>query len=222
MLLIDYRTYVPHAFLGFLFSVDDGTVCRTNRRIEPLLAGAFRIPERTVELSRDEIRELFFDATERPTNRPGRGQRAFDSGKKKRHTIKHQVVIVRKKKTPGRGRKPRRLRIASVSKSFAGSTHDERVYDRAGVEVPAGVPAGGDTADLGTGMETPTRKPRGKELTGRQKRENRRISRRRTVVEHGIGTTKIWRIAADRYRNPRRHTLMFKNVAGLHNRMFAA
>ena len=72
-------------------------------------------------------------------------------------------------------------------------------------------------------METPTRKPRGKELTGRQKRENRRISRRRTVVEHGIGTTKIWRIAADRYRNPRRrHTLMFKNVAGLHKRMFAA
>ena len=31
---------------------------------------------------------------------------------------------------------------------------------------------------------------------------------------------KIWRIAAD--RNPRRqHTLMFENVAGLHNRMFA-
>ena len=122
MLLIDYRTYVPHAFLGFLFGVDDGTVCRTNRRIEPLLAGVFRMPERTVELSRDEIRELFFDATERPTNRPGRGQRAFYSGKKKRHTIKHQVVIVRKKKTPGRGRKPRRLRIASVSKSFAGSS----------------------------------------------------------------------------------------------------
>ena len=222
MLLIYYRTYVPHAFLGFLFGVDDSTVCRTNRRIEPLLAGVFRIPERKVELSRDEIRELFFDATERPTNRPERGQRAFDSGKKKRHTIKHQVVVVRKKKTSGPGRKPRRLRIACVSKSFAGSTHDKRVYDRAGVQIPAGVPAGGDTAYLGTGMATPTRKPKGKELTTRQKRGNRRISRRRIVVEHGIGKMKIWRIAADRYRNPRRrHTLMFKNVAGLHNRMFA-
>ena len=222
MLLIYYRTYVPHAFLGFLFGVDDSTVCRTNRRIEPLLAGVFRIPERKVELSRDEIRELFFDATERPTNRPERGQRAFYSGKKKRHTIEHQVVVVRKKKKPGPGRKPRRLRIACVSKSFAGSTHDERVYDRAGVEIPAGVPAGGDTADLGTGMETPARKPRGKALTARQKRGNRRISRRRIVVEHGIGKMKFWRIAADRYRNPRRrHTLMFENVAGLHNRMFA-
>ncbi len=223
MLLIYYRTYVPHAFLGFLFGIDDSTVCRSNRRIEPLLAGVFRIPERKVELSPDEIRELFFDATERPTNRPERGQKAYYSGKKKRHTIKHQVVVVRKKKTPGRGQKPRRLRIACVSKSFAGSAHDKRVYDRAGVVIPAGVPACGDTAYLGTGMETPTRKPRGKELTGRQKRGNRRVSRRRIVVEHGIGKMKIWRIAADKYRNPRRrHTLMFKNVAGLHNRMFAA
>ena len=222
MLLIYYRTYVPHTFLGFLFGVDDSTVCRNNRRIEPLLAGIFRIPERKVELSQDEIQELFFDATERPTNRPEQGQRAYYSGKKKRHTIKHQVVVVKKKKKTGRGQKPRRLRIACVSKSFAGSTHDKRVYDRTGVTTPKGVPVCGDTAYQGTGMETPTRKPKGKELTARQKRGNRRISRRRIVVEHGIGKMKIWRIAADRYRNPRRrHTLMFKNIAGLHNRMFA-
>jgi hypothetical protein len=32
----------------------------------------------------------------------------------------------------------------------------------------------------------------------------------------------VWRIAAERYRNPRRRrTLIMKNVAGLHNRMFA-
>jgi len=42
------------------------------------------------------------------------------------------------------------------------------------------------------------------------------------VVEHGIGKMKVWRIAAERYRNPRRcHTLMMKNIAGLHNLMFA-
>ena len=222
-----YRRQVTHTrglatALGFAFGVDDSTVCRASRRVEPLLAGVFRIPERKVELSHDEIRELFFDATERPTNRPGRGQRAFDSGKK-RHAIERQVVVVRKKKKkPGRGRKPRRLRVACVSRSFAGSTHDKRVYDRAGVEAPEGVPACGDTAHLGTGMETPAHKPEGKELTARQKRGNRRGSRRRIVVEHGIGTMKIWRIAADGYRNPRRrHTLMFKNVAGLHDRMFA-
>ena len=44
----------------------------------------------------------------------------------------------------------------------------------------------------------------------------------RVAVEHGIGKMKIWRIAAERYRNPlRRHTLIIKNVAGLHNMVFA-
>src|SRR5258708_6006530 len=69
VLLIYYRTYVSHVFLAFLFAVDDATVCRTLRRIEPLLAGLFRIPERRVELRPDEIRALFFDGTERPTRR---------------------------------------------------------------------------------------------------------------------------------------------------------
>jgi hypothetical protein len=48
------------------------------------------------------------------------------------------------------------------------------------------------------------------------------VSRRRIVVEHGIGKMKAWRIAAERSRNPRRrHTLRTKNVAGLRNLMFA-
>ena len=81
VLLIYYRTYVPHAFLGFLFALDDSNVSRSNRRTEPLLAGVFRIPERKVVLAPDEVRELFFDTTERPTHRPARGQKRFDSGK---------------------------------------------------------------------------------------------------------------------------------------------
>ena len=51
---------------------------------------------------------------------------------------------------------------------------------------------------------------------------NRRLSRRRIAAEHGIGKMKVWRIAGERYRNPvRRHTLVIKNVAGLHNLMFS-
>src|SRR5215207_9519735 len=59
MLLIYYRTYVPHTFLGFPFGLDDSNVSRGIRRLEPLLAGIFRIPERKTELGQDEIRELF-------------------------------------------------------------------------------------------------------------------------------------------------------------------
>lgn len=68
----------------------------------------------------------------------------------------------------------------------------------------------------------PQKKPKGGELTERQKLSNRRFSSERVVVEHGIGKMKIWRMAAERFRNkPRTHTVMLKNVAGLHNLMFA-
>ncbi len=99
MLLIYYRTYTTHAFLGFLFGVDDSAVGRNINPLQPLLAGIFRIPERRVTLDPEDIRELFFDATERPTRRPAVGQREYYSGKKKRHTIKTQVVVVRRRTT---------------------------------------------------------------------------------------------------------------------------
>lgn len=223
MLLIYYRIYVTHAFLGFLFGLDDSAIGRNINPLQPLLAGIFRIPERRVELTEDEIRELFFDATERPTRRPEHGQRAYYSGKKKRHTLKTQVVVVRRKKPPGPGaEKPRRVRIAAVSPTFPGKVHDKKVYDATRVVGPPGVKGTGDTGYVGTALETPTKKPPGGQLTARQKAGNRRVSRRRIVAEHGIGKMKVWRIAAERYRNPvNRQTLIMQNVAGLHNLMFA-
>jgi hypothetical protein len=222
MLLIYYRTYVTHAFLGFLFSIDDSAVGRNINPLGPLLAGIFRIPERRVELTEEEIRELFFDATERPTCRPKRGQRAFYSGKKRRHTITTQVVVVRRRKQPGPGAKPRGVRIAAVSAAFPGKVHDKKVYDATRVVCPPGAKRTGDTGYIGTGLETPAKRPPGGALSDRQKAGNRRLSRRRIAAEHGIGKMKVWRIAAERYRNPvSRHTLIMKNVAGLHNLMFA-
>jgi hypothetical protein len=136
------------------------------------------------------------------------------------------VVVVRKKKRPGRRRaghkQKRRLRIAAVSPTSPGKVHDKKVYDRTRVLVPAGVAAYGDSGYQGTALQTPTKRKPGRALTGRQKRGNRRHSRKRIAAEHGIGKMKLWRIAAERYRNPRRrHTLTLKNVAGLHNLMFS-
>src|SRR3954452_10631396 len=176
MLLIYYRTYTTHAFLGFLVGVDDSAVRRNITPLQPLLAGIFRIPGRRVKLDPEDIRELFFDATERPTRRPGRGQREFYSGKKKRHTIKAQVVVVRRTKPPGPGAKPRRVRIAAVGESAPGRVHDKKVDDRARVVGPRDAKRTGDTAYLGTGLVTPTRKPRGGALKDRQNEENRRVS----------------------------------------------
>jgi hypothetical protein len=217
--LVYYRVYVSQAFLGGLFGVDAGTICRLIAAVGLALTGIFRIPERTVTIAEDELAAAFADATEQPTNRPSTKQRRHDSGKKKRHTIKHQVVVVRKRK---RGRGKRKVRVAAVGKAAPGETHDKKMYDRSRLELPDGVRGTGDSGYQGTDLEVPHKKPRGGALTRRQKAGNRRLSKRRIVVEHGIGKMKIWRIVADRFRNPRRkHTVVMKNVAGLHNLMFS-
>lgn len=65
---------------------------------------------------------------------------------------------------------------------------------------------------------TPTKKPKGKELTAEQKRENRELSRLRIMVENVIRHLKIFRIVAERYRNRRRRfALRFNLIAGLYN-----
>jgi len=222
MLLFSYRTSATHAFLGFLFGIDDSNVGRNMNPLKPLLADIFRIPEKKIDLSEDEIAELFFDGTEQAVHRPKRGQRQWYSGKKKRHTIKHQVVVVRRKKKRGRGVHKRRIRIAAVSRAFPGRTHDKTMYEEAGMARPPGAVAIGDNGYHGTDLLVPVKRKPGKELTERQRKHNIAHSRLRICVEHGIGKMKTWRILADRYRNPlRNHTLDFKNIAGLHNLMFA-
>jgi hypothetical protein len=222
MLPIYDRTNITHALLDFLLGLDDSAVGRDINPLAPLLAGIFRIPERRVEISEDEIRDLLFDATERPTRRPGRGQRAFYSGKKKRHTIETQVVVARKWKSPGSGPGPRKVRIVAVSGSVPGSIHDRRLYDESRVVARPDAKWTEDPAYLGTGPRTPTRKSRGKQLGDEPKAANRKKSRRRVAAEHGIGEMKAWRIVSERYRNPTsKHTLIEKNVGGLHNLMYA-
>jgi hypothetical protein len=44
MLLVYYRTYVSHAFLGFLFGLDDSSVGRNLNPLQPLLAGISASP----------------------------------------------------------------------------------------------------------------------------------------------------------------------------------
>jgi Helix-turn-helix of DDE superfamily endonuclease len=45
MLLMYYRLYVSHATLGFLLDLDDSTVSRRIRQLEPLLAQFFKIQD---------------------------------------------------------------------------------------------------------------------------------------------------------------------------------
>lgn len=61
-----------------------------------------------------------------------RGQKRFYSGKQKRDTLKTQVIVARVRKRPGVAGQRRRVRIAAVSPTFPGSTHDKEPSPRHG------------------------------------------------------------------------------------------
>jgi hypothetical protein len=125
--------------------------------------------------------------------------------------MKNQVVVYRR---PRDGRPI----IAAVSPSRMGKVHDKKIYDEARMTTPEQIKRGGDTGYHGTAMETPHKKPRKQDLTPEQKESNRAFSSRRVKVEHGIGAMKRFRIAEQRWRNPRHtRTIIIKNVAGLAN-----
>lgn len=66
--------------------------------------------------------------------------------------------------------------------------------------------------------QTPTKKPKGGQLSTAQRRANRELARARIMVENVIRHLKIFRIVAERYRNRRRRFgLRFNLIAGLYN-----
>ena len=138
--------------------------------------------------------QLLIDSFETPIRRPSDDtrQRRTYSGKKKRHTLKTQVV------TDAQGE------IVEIDAGHRGPKADLRLYEESGVE--ARYPKAAKTADKAyhsaqyPTLHTPHKKPQGGELTSEQREENRRLAQIRIYVEHGIRRLKGWRILRDEYR----------------------
>lgn len=78
------------------WGVSESTVCRIVHWVENRLmqGGQFRLPglkQLVRGFGKPEV--VVMDVTETPIERPKRRQRSFYSGKKKRHTLKAQIVI---------------------------------------------------------------------------------------------------------------------------------
>lgn len=193
------RTSFGYELLGFLFEVDQTTIKRVVRRVLPLLEDRF-IPktELTKKKRRSndmdaflkeypELKDVIFDGTELPTDRLKKRQKQQYSGKKKRHTKKIQVALDKNTRF-----------IIGLSKPSKGKMHDKKQMERTGWDnkLPIHI---NRYADLGyEGMpknlwKIPHKKPKGKELTKRQRRENKQLSKERIAVEHGIRGIKIFR-----------------------------
>jgi len=104
-----------------------------------------------------------------------------------------------------------------------GQVHDFALWKRSRIEPHESLEVLTDSGYQGLQKlhersRTPRKKPPRAELSDEQKQSNRELSRRRVVVEHVIGSLKIFRLLAERYRNRRnRFSLRFNLNAGLHN-----
>lgn len=136
--------------------------------------------------------ELIVDSYEQPRQRPkdNKEQQEYFSGKKKRHTLKSQVVSLPKAKD-----------IVDIVVGAKGRTSDISLFRNQQQRFSSQQSFKGDKGyQGGKNISTPHKKPRKRELTSEQKAENKAKSGERIFVEHLIRLIKIFRIASERFR----------------------
>ena len=225
MAMIWLRVYPTYDVLGFIFDLHKSNIGRNLKPILTVLRKHLTVEwpdergcsKKSLNQFMEEFPEVaaIVDATEQPMHRPQDKdeQKRYYSGKKKRHTLKTQIVV----RPTGE--------LMHVSDTAPGSQHDKSLDDQSGVadHLASDEAMMGDRGYQGIQHAhqsvLPHKKPRGGELTDEQKAFNRRLSKARVVVENTICQIKTFRVVADRYRHPRHsHNDVFNIVAALVNR----
>ncbi len=205
--LVYLRHNVAHAVVGQMFGVSADISERTFHEVVLLLRDVCpahrwdaerKWTKREPSWHPDTLDLLLVDSFETPLSRPSLPamQRKFYSGKKKRHTVKTQII------TDKRGE------VLAIEPGYPGPLSDKTLYEQSAA---AGqYPRAARRADLGyqgvPEMLLPHKKKRGKagqkakDLTPAQKEENRFAASERVYVEHGVRRVKAWRILRDEYR----------------------
>ena len=137
--------------------------------------------------------KIIVDSFETPIPRPSLNERQkrVYSGKKKRHTLKTQIITDRQGK------------ILAINSGHRGPEADVKIWNE--TELPGKLkekPKLGDKAYQGADKPTtiPKKKPKGGELSEVEKAANKLISQERIYVEHAIRKVKRFRVVRDEYR----------------------
>jgi hypothetical protein len=191
------RHYHTFAQLGKLFGIKEAYACKIYHRHLDILIKVLRLSGRKALLDAD-LQAVIIDVTEQPIERPTTQQRDHSSGKKRRHTIKVQLVICL---CP--------LQILSLI-CGKGRTHDFRLFKQSKLRMLSTILK---YADLGyQGIQTlvansklPFKKSKNTPLTPAQKQYNRLLAELRIKIEHVNRRCKIFRIVKDTYRGKHKH-----------------
>jgi hypothetical protein len=194
--------------------VTESTACRIIRKIERVLSEArvFTLPGKKYLYQSDYlINTVVIDATESPIERPKKNIHQFYSGKKKKHTLKSQVVV---------NQETGEIICTAHGK---GKMHDFCLFKQSQIALSKRIECWVDKGYQGmqklhANSQIPKKKPRKGELSDSDKKKNRELARKRVIGEHINRKLKIFKILADRYRNRRkRFGLRFNLIAGLYN-----
>jgi hypothetical protein len=228
MLLVYYRLYITYTLTGFLFDLDQSNICRDIQKLESLVRQCLPIPQKIYNITKrlrtlDEIEKYFpgfmsfIDSTEQQIPRPTGNKRKralFYSGKKKRHTVKTQLM------TNNHGI------IIYKSNHKNGRRHDYDIYKENHPVTPKEVVNVFDLGYLGVGKDypeqlssLPNRKKRNMDPSEEEKEYNVIHAKKRIVIEHTICRLKKFRILADVFRNrlKRKYNKVSDIVSGLVN-----
>lgn len=138
-------------------------------------------------------------------------QRKFYSGKKKRHTLKAQIIV---------DKKTRQVICTAFSK---GNRHDFRVFKESNTKIHPAIKLLTDTGYQGIqkihkNSEHPKKKIRKNPLTQEDKQKNQKLASERVLGEHVLGRVKRFKIVSDKYRNIRkRFARRFNLIAAIYN-----
>ena len=205
--LVYLRHNVSHAVVGQMFSVSADISENSFHDVVQLLRDLCpahrwdaekKWTKKEPSWHPDTLDVVLVDSFETPIARPSLPtvQRQLYSGKKKRHTLKTQII------TDKRGE------VLTIEPGYPGPLPDKTLYEQS--EAPAQYPRAARRADLAyqgvPEMLLPHKRKRGragekaKELTLEQKAENRHQASQRVYVEHGVRRCKAWRILRDELR----------------------
>jgi len=223
-ILVYFRLYPIQAVQGLLFGMSQPQANEWVHRLTPFLNAALghqqQLPARQPRdleavLGECEGLEFIIDGVERPIQRPKNPerQRQFYSGKKKRHSIKNNLIIER-----------RTRKIKGLSTTCEGKKHDKKLADEQALRFPKGSKLWKDTGFQGYEPEGVTtlqakKKPKGGKLSPEEKEANRRVSKLRVRVEHSSAGVKVFRSVRDIYRNFKAgfEDTLIETACGLHN-----
>ncbi len=210
MLLIYYRLYITYTLAGFLFDLDQSTICRDIQKMEGLIRKGLPIPQKIYRKTKKRLQTpeevekyfpgfmAFTDCTEQQIPRPidNKRRKVFYSGKKKRHTVKNQITV------------NNRGYILHKVAYKKGRKHDYDIYKKNHPMIPKDVLNVFDLGYLGVEKDFPEqlfalpyKKKINQCLSQEEIKFNTIHSKKRMIVEHTISRLKKYRIMSDIFRN---------------------